>query len=426
MHKSPSSLDGRFHEAAALAEQGQHDRAHAVFVECLLADPGNSEVVLALLANLAEKFPPRSPHRGPLAPHAEAAAAPLSFPERLQQLAADPWNVPALLSLAAAAADEGHDEAALGYLAAAQKAAPDEADIDRHRAAALARLRRYDEALAAWRRVEARHPDCARSGPHDRPPDDRQKPRAGRPARRRPDRGRSARSRRLAGSNKPSAIEVARKLPIGPPGYVPDPRLTPIQRLEVAIRDFPGRPELYAQIVPLYLEQGRDYDAEKTLAKGKEATANDPLVQQLWEDVTMLRLEKKLAAAQQRIQTENTPQVQAELADLRQARDRLATETFVNRCKREPENAELRYQLGLRLKQAGKLREACQRFGEAVKPTRTRPPPRPMSWGSAWSNRKRFRKPCGIIAWPPKPPVGPGRWNSRSRPCSRPAAWPCG
>ncbi|MDX1945444.1 MAG: tetratricopeptide repeat protein [Pirellulaceae bacterium] len=363
MQKSSSSLEGRFHEAAALAEAGRHDQAHAVFAQCLVADPGNGEVAAALLANLAARTPrPSLPPGSP--PPAAPPEAPLSLADRLARLAADPWNVPALVSLAAAAASEGHDEAALAYLAQAQQAAPEDSELDRLRAAALARLRRYDEALAAWRRVEARQPDTPEAAQAmARLVIAKSRDKAGLPGLVAPG---SPRRPRRATSGSKIAVEIARRLPIGPPGYVPDPRLTPIQRLEVAIREFPARPELYAQIVPLYLEAGRDYDAEKLLTKGKEATDGDPLVQELWEDVMMLRLEKKLASAQQRIQTENTPQTQAELADLRQARDRLATETFVNRCKREPENFELRYQLGLRLRQAGKLREACARFTEAL------------------------------------------------------------
>jgi tetratricopeptide (TPR) repeat protein len=52
--------------------------------------------------------------------------------------------------------------------------------------------------------------------------------------------------------------------------------------------------------------------------------------------------------------------------EARKARDRFQTEVFVNRCKREPDNAELRYELGLRHKQAGKMREAFECFVVAL------------------------------------------------------------
>src|SRR5207247_5213585 len=66
-----------------------------------------------------------------------------------------------------------------------------------------------------------------------------------------------------------------------PPGL----SLTPIQQLEAAIRERPSIPELYLRLAQVYLDKDRDYDAERLLAKGREATDRDARVQQMWEDV---------------------------------------------------------------------------------------------------------------------------------------------
>jgi tetratricopeptide (TPR) repeat protein len=141
---------------------------------------------------------------------------------------------------------------------------------------------------------------------------------------------------------------------------------TPIQELEVAIREFPSNADYYVQIVPLYLQAGRDYDAEKLLAKGRQATSNDPRVCQLWEDVTMLRLERKLALAQKHDQELDTPETRSELAQILAERDQLEIDIFTSRCRREPDNAAARVELAKRLRRSGKVREACQRLEEAL------------------------------------------------------------
>jgi tetratricopeptide (TPR) repeat protein len=149
------------------------------------------------------------------------------------------------------------------------------------------------------------------------------------------------------------------------PRSIPGLKLTPIQQLEVAIRDQPSHAESYLRLVPLYLEKERDYDAERLLEKGKEATG-DARVRQLWENVVLLRLEKKIDFARQEAERNDTPQSRAELTQMRGERDRFAIEVFTSRCQREPDNLALRYELGLRLQRAGKLRAASEQFQEAL------------------------------------------------------------
>ena len=155
------------------------------------------------------------------------------------------------------------------------------------------------------------------------------------------------------------------------PRSIPGLRLTPVQQLEVTIRDQPSHAESYLRLVPLYLEKERDYDAERLLEKGKEATG-DARVRQLWEDVVMLRLEKKIDFARQEAERNDTPQARAELTQMRGERDRFAIEVFTSRCQREPDNLALRYELGLRLQRAGKLRAASDQFQEALADTATK------------------------------------------------------
>ncbi|HZL90439.1 MAG TPA: hypothetical protein VFB96_18885 [Pirellulaceae bacterium] len=150
-----------------------------------------------------------------------------------------------------------------------------------------------------------------------------------------------------------------------PARNIPGPKLTPIQQLELAIRDQPSHAESYLKLVPLYLAKEREYDAERLLEKGKEATG-DWRVRQLWEDVVLLRLDKKIEFARQEAERNDTPQARTELSQMRSERDRFAIEVFTGRCQRQPDNMALRYELGLRLQRAGKLKAACEQFQEAL------------------------------------------------------------
>jgi tetratricopeptide (TPR) repeat protein len=150
-----------------------------------------------------------------------------------------------------------------------------------------------------------------------------------------------------------------------PARNIPGPKLTPIQQLELAIRDQPSHAESYLKLVPLYLAKEREYDAERLLEKGKEATG-DWRVRQLWEDVVLLRLDKKIEFARQEAERNDTPQARTELSQMRSERDRFAIEVFTGRCQRQPDKMALRYELGLRLQRAGKLKAACEQFQEAL------------------------------------------------------------
>jgi len=133
--------------------------------------------------------------------------------------------------------------------------------------------------------------------------------------------------------------------------------LTPIQELENAIRDAPAIPELYLQLAELYLAAGRDYYAERILTKGQAAT-DDPRVRTLREEVTLRRLEARVAEAEQRVAAQNTPEGQAELSTAVAERDRTALEIYQQRVAREPGDLAARYALGRSLKRAGRAREA--------------------------------------------------------------------
>jgi tetratricopeptide (TPR) repeat protein len=248
--------------------------------------------------------------------------------------------------------------------------APDDIEALRRQAQSLAESGEFDRAVACWQRIEALDPDdpqAARTIGTLIVAKCRQQAGLACPREESSAVGDQTTAQRAPAPEPQFALPLEeepwyRQLP----SAIRTIKRTPIQQLEVAVREHASIPEIYLRLAALYLEKDRDYDAENLLAKGRTDTDDDARVREMWEDVTILRLEKKVASAQQGVEQEDSEKSRAALAEARSERDRVETEIFVDRCQREPQNAALRYQLGLRLKQAGKVRAAFQQFQEAL------------------------------------------------------------
>jgi tetratricopeptide (TPR) repeat protein len=367
MVNSISSLDQKFQEGVLLADQGEHDRATTILLECVMADAACGEFVTEFLGNLVRKWGtadaiPSLETSAANPPSVQDAAVQLRY--QLRQLTANPWHVPTLLACAELCAQQHYFTTELLFLQQAFTHAPQNVELLRRLGRALARVRRYAESLACWEQLHQLAPeDPAASAEiaHNRILKSRQQ--YGYPLE-------FTAEQQAVAKSPPRKVPLVRfvsgKSSFQLPETANDVKRTPIQRLEFAIREHPFVPEFYLQLAPLYLEVEREHDAEKLLAKGREATQDEPRVLQLWEEVTMLRLEKRIAAARQQVADHDSAEHETLLAQSLDERDRLETQIYEHRCAREPENAALRYALGLRFQQAGKTAEARRQFTAAM------------------------------------------------------------
>lgn len=143
--------------------------------------------------------------------------------------------------------------------------------------------------------------------------------------------------------------------------------LAVIQQLESTISRRPHDPELYLELAQHYLDKEREYEAERLLTRGRDNCEKDPKIVHMLEDVMLLRMGKKVAAAQLEYQNSQTPATKDALEQVLKERDRVGTEVFQARCKRAPNDLRLRFDLGLRLKRTGKVYEARKCFEEALR-----------------------------------------------------------
>jgi tetratricopeptide (TPR) repeat protein len=161
------------------------------------------------------------------------------------------------------------------------------------------------------------------------------------------------------------------------------PPLTVIQQLEAAIRDRPSIPDLYLQLAQAYLDKDRDYDAERLLSKGREATDHDFRVQTMWEEVSMLRHARRVEMAQEELKTNDTPQTRQALADVNKDRDKAELDIFRGRVKRQGAGAAAHYGLGIRLQRADRTRDACDHLEKALADDNMRAPAA-LALGHCW------------------------------------------
>ncbi|MBM4004263.1 MAG: hypothetical protein FJ295_13405 [Planctomycetes bacterium] len=396
MPVSMQSWDDKLREGINLANRGERLAATQILLECLQSDPGDPEFAGAFLDHLAIDGSSLLEKSSGDQTALFTALAECNYRYLLRWgprfLVNHPQDVPILRGLAAACAEQGDVEAEIVYLDTAFRHPPVNPTLIRQRADTLERLHRYDEALQARLAVEEANPEDAESAERivrlcilrgrqqfgmleDQESVDRA---AVERRQRRPARG-GIRPRIVA---RPPVVDP---VAIGPAKSVPGThvQLTPVQRLQALAREFPANVDYQLQLAMLYLEKGRDYDAEQHLAKARNDTDADPRIVALQEDVTMLRLSRKIEIAREQLASENpgsgtpTPEGESpavgELKELLERRERFELQVFQQRAERSPHDLRLRLEWACRLRRAGHRREAVQRLEELLSDPALRP-----------------------------------------------------
>jgi len=372
-------LAQRFHEARCLAAAGRGERACALFAECAAERPESAEFAAGFLAalpknNATDSATPARLDEAALKRALKEQDWPAVMRLGPRLLAAGSRPLALLLAMAAAAEQLGHRATQAVYLLSALEIAPDNADLQRQAARVFAQQAQFAEALACWRKVASLTGNdreaggmiaaltiakCRRTKGLDRPAETN---------------AAAAKKPLAAGTlppvqrfiiTHPEALSPTATQPSGIP-------LTPIQQLEAAVRQQPAIPDLYLRLAQLYLDKGRDYDAERLLRKAC-ATDNEPRLRQMWEEVTLRRYAERVASAEEEAKADASPQSQAALTAAIQERGRTELEICRGRVSREPANAANQYELGRCLARIDKLPEACQHLEKALSDTAVRP-----------------------------------------------------
>ncbi|MBN1854618.1 MAG: hypothetical protein JW829_17940 [Pirellulales bacterium] len=369
-----------FEHATRDAEKNDFDYANDLFSQCVAGDPANLTYLQSFLANLQKKYDNNK--KGSKFAGFKGASAKKSMKQAAskhdwkgviqagcQMLKLNPWDSATLIAMANACHEMGIDECQLYYLRWALNADPKSVEVNKLAAQQLARMGQFDQAIICWHRVEEAKPgneEAANAiskltvektifqGGYDREAlqaegvigaSDSQ---IGRP-----------RIRPLASSRANEEEEN------------PDePPKSDEQRLQEAIEAAPEDVGNYLQLADLMSHSQRYQEAEALLVKALEISHQDLNIQEKLEDTQLRRGRLELDVAERRAAESRSPEEMERIRQMRAQMNQRELEVYQTRSQRNPGNASLQYEIGLRLKRAGIFAQAIQAFQNARGDTR--------------------------------------------------------
>jgi tetratricopeptide (TPR) repeat protein len=145
------------------------------------------------------------------------------------------------------------------------------------------------------------------------------------------------------------------------------------ERLKAAIEKDPAAIEQYFSLADLYLQQQRMDDAQQVLDRASQASGGGNLqVRERLEDLQLRRVARQAAAAQQHFEHEQTAEARQLFDRARAQANQVELEVYAARVDRDPHNPRLQFELGMRLKKAGKAKQAITAFQAARSDPRRR------------------------------------------------------
>ncbi|QDT00199.1 tetratricopeptide repeat protein [Adhaeretor mobilis] len=366
---APLSSSSR-HRLQKVFEHGQrcvakqdHDYANQLFTQCVVEDPASIVYLQAFLDNLEKKFAGKKgsklaglkikSQRSALAKAAAKGDWPTAFQAGCQALALSPFDSQTLVGLADACQELSINECQLYYLKWALRGDAKNPVVNRRAALQLARMGQFDQAIACWQRVAVAKPEDEEARHAIAQLSVEKTIYVG---------GYEANKSKAAGEEgEPSGEFRVAQLAKQEEG-AEDLSLPIEERFKKSITDNPAETEAYLNLADLYLHEDRLDEADEVLSRARQvAGSGDFDVTERIENVRLRRARRQVEIAEQ--QAQQAEEDAREEADtlvnrLRQQANQIELEVYAARSDREPDSTRLKFELGVRLKRAGKIREA--------------------------------------------------------------------
>ena len=326
------------------------DYAIEMFATCVREDPASAVYLQHLLGALKMKFVGKRPGGlsavwaiQPKAKMRKAASAAQwldVLATGLEILKKNPFDHGCLLAMAEACGNMLYLEPQRTYLKAALDAAPNDVEVNRQCARFLADRGEFDQAIACWVRVstnrsvaEEAQKEIARL---------------------------QVEKTIVAGRGKRGGDESGGKV-------TPADRLAGLQARHA---EDPSNIDVALELADLLEREATAEQAEKVLTDTLAASGNDLKVREHLEDRQMRWARQRVLVAEKRYAEQKSEPHQHSLERLRRELLKLEIDVYAARAARYPENITWKYELALRLKQAGKFAEAIQHFQEVLQDPR--------------------------------------------------------
>ena len=354
-----------FEHGSGSAAKGGFDYAVDMFTQCVIGDPANQLYVQSFLKTLYQKYNNNKKGAGMLrsiSPGQKTAITKASMKKDwpaviapgLEMLKLNPWDVSTLKAMAVACDAMEFPEAQLVYLKGALEVDGKDAEVNRLCGRALARVGRFDEAIACWHRVE-----------QAKPADEEARRAIGNLA--------VEKTIHHGGyEDAQSSTDVKSDRNAESTADIGPAVLTPEQRLEKAIKKTPAEIALYVELSDLHTRNERFAEAEAVLERALEASGGDLAIRERLEETRLRTVRTQLATAERRAKENKTDEAKDLAKRIKNELNQLELEFYRDRSERYPQQLGLKYELGVRLKRAGNFSEAINFLQSARGDTKRR------------------------------------------------------
>ncbi|MCO6047542.1 tetratricopeptide repeat protein [Aeoliella sp. ICT_H6.2] len=366
-------LQQLFEHGKKSLDKGDFQYAHDMFAQCVSEDPANLVYLQHLRANLARKHPEAKKSslfggsrklktaRSALSKAIDKGDWDAAFAAGCEALDHGPNDVTTLLDLARASAELGATECQLYYLKWALDAEPKHEQANRQAADALAAVGQFEQAIACLKRVQEIKPQdhmvaktisrmsveqTIQKGGYNQ-----ELLRKGSSESATPDADASSMLHQAHPAPEPEAAEEA---------LAAEPAKSREKQLLEQIRLYPAELENYRELADEYTQDERYRDAERVLQKALTVSSGDLDLRERLEEAQIRRLRQQTEVADRRAESEGTDEARKLARKMHAQANQVELEVFAARAERNPGNLTFQYELGLRLKRAGKFREAIQ------------------------------------------------------------------
>jgi tetratricopeptide (TPR) repeat protein len=354
-------LQACFEHGTRSAVKNDFDYATNMFEMCVSGDPANAIYVKQFIINLCKKYndnkkgagftstPKVTALKGSIKKSAYSKDWPSIVKTGLEILKLNPWDISTLSVMADACEALNFDEAQFIYLKQALDVDSKDAEVNRKCGRALARMGRFDEAIACWHRVEQAKPG------------DEEASRAV---------GDLAIEKTISHGGYEGAENstdvMADKAAKADRRSEAVSKLSPVEQLERSISKKPEDVGLYLELADLHTREERHKEAEEVLTRALAASGGDVMVRERLEDAKLRTSRQQLTIAEKRAAKEATPEAVELVKRMKAELNAVETEIYRNRAERYPNNPGLKFELGLRLKRSGQYGEAIKCFQVAT------------------------------------------------------------
>jgi tetratricopeptide (TPR) repeat protein len=346
-------LQQLFEHGSKATEQNNFDYASNLFGQCVIGDPGNPIYVRQYLNNLTRSYDNNPKNVSKLAGIKATGSKtglmnssrqkdwPAVIKTGLDILKGNPWDVSTLTSMARACEELTFDESQLLYLKLALDSNPKDIAVNRQCAKALGRVGRFDDAIACWRRVEILKPNDEEANREI---------------------GNLTVEKTIShGGYEDAETTKDVKRAHQDADDAEKQRLTPEERLEKQIAKSPAEVNLYVELADMHLRADRFVEAEQVLTRALAASGGGDLtLRERLEDTQVRHYRTQVQVAERRFEKEKTAEAAELLKKMKAEFNRIELDIYRARSDLAPSNLALKYELGVRLKQAGRFQEAVQ------------------------------------------------------------------